>query len=41
MKGSVIEVLANSEKLEFLIYQPQDGLEMTWVQSVTVPKPYK
>uniref|UniRef100_A0A7S0RLF7 F-box domain-containing protein n=1 Tax=Chlamydomonas leiostraca TaxID=1034604 RepID=A0A7S0RLF7_9CHLO len=41
MKGSLIEVLADREKLEFLILQPQDGLEMTWVNSVTVPKPYK
>jgi hypothetical protein len=41
MKGSDIEVLASRTRLEFIVIQPADGMEMTWINSVTVPKPYR
>jgi hypothetical protein len=41
MKGSDIEVLASRTRLEFIVVQPPDGMEMTWINSVTVPKPYR
>ena len=41
MKGSIIEILARKDRLEFIVTNPADGLEMTWQNSVTVPKPYK
>eukprot|EP00798_Chlamydomonas_sp_ICE-L_P000457 gene457-1862_t len=40
MKGSIIEVLATKAKLEFIISNPPDGVEMTWQNSTTLPRPY-
>ncbi len=40
MKGSDIEVLVSAGRLECIVNQPSNGLEMTWVNSATVPKPY-
>lgn len=41
MKGSIIEILARNSCVEYLVTNPEDGMEMTWQNSVTVPKPYK
>lgn len=41
MRGSIIEILVNRNKLSFIVTNPPDGMEMTWHNTVTVSKPYK
>jgi len=41
MRGSVIEILAMKHRLEFMISNPQGGMEMVWHNTHTVPKAYK
>lgn len=41
MKGSVIEILARRNRVEFIIMNPADGSEQVWHKSVTVSKQYK
>lgn len=40
-QGSVVEVLARRGRVEFLVCNPQDGQELHWQHTRTVPKPYK
>ncbi|MEW5302036.1 MAG: hypothetical protein WDW36_004848 [Sanguina aurantia] len=41
MKGSVVEVLARRNRVEFIVMNPVDGPEQVWHKSVTVSKHYK
>lgn len=41
MRGSIIEILVNRNKLSFIVTNPPDGMEMTWHNTVTMSKPYK
>ena len=41
LRGSIIEILVNRNKLSFIVTNPPDGMEMTWHNTVTVSKPYK
>lgn len=40
MKNSVIEILATRSRLRWIVTNPLDGVEMTWHNSITIPKPY-
>jgi hypothetical protein len=37
----VVEVLADRERLQFLVHNPEGGTELQWQNTRTVPKTYK
>uniref|UniRef100_A0A7R9VLT4 F-box domain-containing protein n=1 Tax=Chlamydomonas euryale TaxID=1486919 RepID=A0A7R9VLT4_9CHLO len=41
MRGSIVEILASKGRLRYTVSNPPNGMEMTWQNTVTVPKPYK
>lgn len=41
MRGSIVEILARKDRLAFIVTNPPNGMEMTWQNTVTIPKPYK
>lgn len=41
MQGTVVELVARRGRLEVLIQNPEDGQELFWQNTRTVPKPYK
>jgi hypothetical protein len=41
MRGSVVEILASKGRLRYIVTNPPNGMEMTWHNTITVPKPYK
>lgn len=41
IKGSVVEVVASRGLLQVMILNPEDGQQLHWHQSRTVPKPYR
>jgi hypothetical protein len=41
LKGSVVEVLVDRERLQFLVHNPEGGTELQWQNTRTVPKTYK
>lgn len=41
MRGSIVEILASRDRLQYIVSNPPNGMEMTWHNTITIPKPYK
>jgi hypothetical protein len=41
MKGSVVEVMADRERLVYIVHNPHKGKELQWHNTRTVPRPYR